>query len=604
MDFIQIYLNKYFLQYLNCIRGFNHICMEKQWQLRPAIDKSLIKQYPKYHRVILQLLFDRNLKEKEEIKKFLFPDFERDTFDPFLFKNMDEAVDLIISHIKAQNKIVVYGDYDADGVTATAVLTETLSILKAKIDIYIPHRAKEGYGLNQAAVKEIAAAGTKLIITVDSGIRNRGEVEFARRLGLDIIITDHHLAAEKESERPEALLIDPVVSGETYPFKKLAGVGVAFKVSAAVVSRSTLSPEQKKKLLDRLLDLTAVGTVADCVSLLGENRSLVKRGLEIINSRSRLGLRELIKVAGLRDNLRLNAWHIGFQLAPRLNAAGRLGHANTAFKLVTTSNKEEAKSLAKELNERNTDRQRLTEEITIAAEKQVGDEDKIIICVFSDETGEEAWNEGVIGLVAGRLAEKHNRPTLVITRSGTELKGSGRSAAGLNLFQAIEAASRWLDKYGGHASACGFSLSPANLEKFKIAVTKAVEENLNEEKLQPRLLIDTVLPLEEINEELVTNILRFEPFGQDNPRPLFASFGATIVDIITMGLKAEHIKLRLKTEKSGIFSAVGFGQAEKWENLRIGHKIDIVYYIEFNEFNGRREIQLKIIDIHYGPLAK
>lgn len=573
--------------------------MEKQWQLRPAIDKALVKKYPEYHRIVLQLLFDRGLKEKEEIEKFLFPDFERDTFDPFLFKNMAAAVDLIISHIKAQNKIVVYGDYDADGVTATAVLAETLSILKAKVDVYIPHRVKEGYGLNQAAVKEIAAGGAKLIITVDGGIRNKKEVEFARHLGLDIIITDHHLAAEKESERPQTLLIDPMISGETYPFKKLAGVGVAFKVAAAIVSRSTLTVEQKKKLLDRLLDLTAVGTVADCVSLLGENRVLVKRGLEILNSRPRLGLKELIKVAGLRDDMELNAWHIGFQLAPRLNAAGRMGHANTAFELVTTKNKEEAEVLAKRLNEKNATRQRLTEEVTAAAEKQVKKEDKIIISVFSDETGEEAWNEGIIGLVAGRLAEKYNRPTLVITRSGAELKGSGRSAAGLNLFQTIETASQWLDKYGGHASACGFSLLPTNLKKFKTTVTKVVEENLDEEKLQPKLLIDAVLPLEEINEELVTNILRFEPFGQDNPRPLFVSFGAIIVDIITMGLKAEHIKLRLKTEKSGIFSAVGFGQAEKWKDLRIGHKIDIVYYIEFNEFNGRREIQLKIIDIHY-----
>ncbi len=573
--------------------------MEKQWQLRPAIDKALVKKYPEYHRIILQLLFDRGLKEKEEIEKFLFPDFERDTFDPFLFKNMAAAVDLIISHIKAQNKIVVYGDYDADGVTATAVLAEALSILKAKIDIYIPHRVKEGYGLNKEAVTKIASAGAKLIITVDGGIRNKKEVEFARHLGLDIIITDHHLAAEKESERPQTLLIDPMISGETYPFKKLAGVGVAFKVAAAIVSRSTLTVEQKKKLLDRLLDLTAVGTVADCVSLLGENRVLVKRGLEILNSRPRLGLKELIKVAGLRGDMELNAWHIGFQLAPRLNAAGRMGHANTAFELVTTKNKEEAEVLAKRLNEKNATRQRLTEEVTAAAEKQVKKEDKIIISVFSDETGEEAWNEGIIGLVAGRLAEKYNRPTLVITRSGAELKGSGRSAAGLNLFQTIETASQWLDKYGGHASACGFSLLPTNLEKFKTTVTKVVEENLDEEKLQPKLLIDAMLPLEEINEELVTNILRFEPFGQDNPRPLFVSFGAIIVDIITMGLKAEHIKLRLKTEKSGIFSAVGFGQAEKWKNLRIGHKIDIVYYIEFNEFNGRREIQLKIIDIHY-----
>jgi len=205
----------------------------------------------------------------------------------------------------------------------------------------------------------------------------------------------------------------------------------------------------------------------------------------------------------------------------------------------------------------------------------------------------------VIGLVAGRLAEKYNRPALVITQSGQTLKGSGRSAVGLNLFKIIKTASRWLDKYGGHANACGFSLKPANLEKFREAVIAATEQKIKEKDLCPKLLIDAVLNLEEINEELVDKILRFEPFGQNNPRPLFVGFSVTIVDIITMGSKAEHIKLRLKTEKSRIFSAIGFGQAEKWEKLRIGHKIDIVYYVEFNEFNGQREIQLKIIDIHY-----
>ncbi len=567
---------------------------QKIWQIREPAGKHFIQKHPTFNRVILQLLYNRGIKEKEDIRRFLEPDYKIDLFNPFLFANMSEAVDLIIKHIKAQNKIVVYGDYDADGITASALLVKALSILHAKVDVYIPYRVEEGYGLNKKAIKYIAQNDTKLIITVDTGIRNKQEIEYAKKLGIDIILTDHHFIPSEE-ELPPCLIINPILEKEKYPFKFLAGVGVAFKLATAIISRAKLDQSTKDKIEKRLLDLVAIGTVADCVSLLGENRILAKYGLEELNNTKNIGLQELIKAASIQDS-KINSWNISFQIAPRLNAAGRMDHANTAFELLVTNNREEALALSRRLNDKNQQRQKVTEEIMQEVEEQLKDqkEEKILIGISKKE---QAWNEGVIGLVAGRITEKYYKPTLIISCAKDGWRGSGRSIEEFNLIKAIEKCKDVLSKYGGHRLACGFGVSDKNLKLFVDKIRKIANKELKGVDLRPKLKIEAELNLEDITEDLVKEIENFAPFGQDNPRPMFLSRGVSIVDIMTMGLDNEHIKLKLRGRESRLIDALGFYQSERWKDLKIGDIIDIVYYLEMNNFNGYSTPQLKIIDI-------
>ncbi|MFH1233564.1 MAG: single-stranded-DNA-specific exonuclease RecJ [Patescibacteria group bacterium] len=582
------------------------------WQIAPKISEELIKQYQylnkdtkrpmghsvfKAHPVILQLLFNRGLVEKEEIEKFFQAGFG-DLLDPFLFKYMQPAVDLIISHIKTGNKIIIYGDYDADGITASAVLVEILTIFKANVGVYIPDRMSEGYGLNEKAVDKIARAGTKLIITVDNGIRNKKEVNYIKRLGLDVVITDHHEPPADKNDLPDCLIINPKT--EDYPFKSLAGVGVSFKLALALIKKSKLTEEQKKKLAEKILDLVAVGTVADCVSLIGENRILIKQGLKIINKYSRLGLKELIKTAQINGfKKEICSWNISWQIAPRLNSAGRLDHANTAFKLLITKDEEEAKIIAEKLNIKNSERQKLTKTIVEACCIKVEQEmleDKILILLAPNLENDAvgfSWPEGVIGLVAGRFCDQYSRPTLVITKTGEEIKGSGRSIEEFNITKAIEQLRQYLVKFGGHSQACGFTVNNQDdLFKFTVDLKKIANEQLEKIDLTQKLIIEAELKLSEIDDQLVEKIGEFEPFGEDNPQPKFVSFNLIITDKMTMGANGQHVKFRF-----GDFWALAFGQTEKCSELKINDKVDVVYYIEFNEFNGRRSVQMNIVDV-------
>jgi len=568
--------------------------MEKVWQVLPKIESDFISKNPEYNQVILQLLFNRGIKTPEEIKAF-FNDNYDDLADPFSFNDMKPAVELIIKHVKEQNKIVIYGDYDADGVTAAALLVEVLKILKAKVDVYIPDRAREGYGLNEKAILSIANQGVKLIITVDQGIRDKEEVARAKDLGLDVIITDHHIAPSKKEDLPDCPVINPNVLSEKYFFKFLSGAGVALQLARAIIQKSKLGENDKQLLEDGLLDLVAIGTVADCVSLMGENRLLVKTGLEVLNKTKRLGLRKLIKVAQI-DKRELEAWNIGFQIGPRLNAAGRLKSANTAFELLITKDEKAAQDLASQLDVGNKTRQTITKEIMGEIAKQVASQkdQKIIIgvCPIDEDKSSTVWNEGVIGLVAGRIADKYYKPVLVITKSEDGYKGSGRSIPEFNIIAAVEDCSDFLTKYGGHPAACGFSLEPMKLEKFKNKMQSLAKAELADKKLQPKLAIDCELNLEEIDENLVNDIAKLAPFGQNNPQPKFISEEVRIKDIMTMGVDGQHIKFRFNG-----FWALAFSRADDWKDFKIGDVVDIVYYLEENEFNGNREIQLKLVDI-------
>lgn len=564
----------------------------------PLATADFIKKNPEYNKIILQLLFNRGLIDKGRIEVFFQPDKIR-LSDPFLFKNMAAAAALVIKHIKEQNLIVVYGDYDADGVTATATLIEILNIFKAKTRVYIPGRASEGYGLNKKAIAELVKSGAKLIITVDNGIRNKAEAAYAKSLGIDLIITDHHEPPPEPSDWPDCLIINP--KAEAYPYKSLAGVGVAFKFAQGLIELSKLDEPLKNKLAEKILDLAAIGTVADLVSLLGENRTLVSRGLKIINQRKRLGIAELVKTAQANgnSNKKINALAIGWQISPRLNSAGRLDHANTAYELLITKDRGEAQAIAKKLNLKNGERQKITEAITdycrqIIKEKMAGDK-ILVVCSpnLAAESEETAWPEGVVGLVAGRLCDEYGRPVLAITKIKNEIKGSGRSISEFNIMQAIESSSRYLEKFGGHAAACGFTLKSREvLAEFTREMKKIAGQDLDGVELTPKILIEAQIDLADIADELLEELEKFEPFGQDNERPKFLSRGLAIMDKISMGAEAQHIKFRF-----GAIWAVAFGQAENYKDFKIGDKIDAVYYLEFNEFNGRKSAQMKIVDI-------
>lgn len=565
--------------------------MSKIWQVMSKIEDDFIKKYPEYSPVVLQLLKNRDLKTKEEMKEFLEADFEKYTYDPFLFSQMEKVIDLIIKHIKAQNKIIVYGDYDVDGVTSSAVLVEILSLFKAQVESYIPDRVDEGYGLNKNAVEEISRRGAKLIITVDCGIRSKEEIGFAKELGMEVILTDHHSGPEKVGEYPNCLIVCPSLIEENYPFRYLAGVGVAYKVAKALIQRSKLEEKQKKLLEERILDLVAVGTVSDCVSLLGENRVLVKKGLEELNNGRRIGLKKLLEIAQVNSKV-LDAWNIGFQIGPRINAAGRMEHANYAYDLLVTKSEKEASKLSRKLNSLNQDRQKITEEIMEEVESQIENDGKDNLIIGICESKENAWNEGVVGLVAGRICEKYYRPILVITKTEEGYKGSGRSIEEFNIIEAIEDCSEYLDKYGGHPAACGFSFSEENKLKFLEKIKDLANKKLENLDLKPKIYIEAEIDVKDITEDLLDEIQRFAPFGQDNNKPKFLSHNIQIRDVMTMGTEGQHIKFRL----NGIW-ALSFNGAEEWKDFQIGDFVDMVYYIDKNEFNGRSEIQLKIVDM-------
>lgn len=566
--------------------------MNKQWKLLEAAPQDFKAALDGLHPIVGRLLYNRGLRTAEQIDYFLHPDKE---LDPFLLTDMRAAVELTVKHIKALNRIAICGDYDADGVSSSAIMTETLRALSAKVEVWIPSRFGQGYGLSQAIIQELKDQGFSLIITVDNGIRSKAEAEFAQSLGIDIIITDHHEGPPTREEEPQCLLIDPILEHETYPFKYLCGAGVAYKFASALITSSKLSEEEKENLKNKIIDLAAIGTIADCVTLLGENRALVAKGLAAINRRPRLGIRELASVAGITGEL--DSWNISWQITPRLNVAGRLDHANTAYQLLITEDASEARQIAGELNQKNIERQVMTKTIVEAAATEIEAnqlDEKLLIAVSPNVLDENSpgWNEGVIGLAAGRLAEKYSRPCFVITRSEGKIKGSGRSVEQFNLVEALEAGKEHLDRYGGHKMACGFTLKSVDELDGFVAKAKAMAAKvLAQVDLSPIISVEAELKIEEVNDELIEAVQLFRPFGQDNPEPKFLS-RATLEEIMVMGKDKTHIKFRV-----GGRWALAFGRAEELAHLKSGDIIDFVYTVGFNEFNGRREAQLKIVDL-------
>ena len=560
----------------------------KRWLVAPTIPPESQKQLAHFHPILGQILFNRGFVEPGHIQAFLDGHY-LESDDPFLLADMDRVVARIRRAMEDDELVVVYGDFDADGVTATVLLTEALrglGIDRRRVRPYIPDRVDEGYGLNKGAIEAIREFGAGLMITVDCGIRSIAEVAYANELGLDVIITDHHSLG---AQLPEALaVINPKRTDSAYPDRMLAGVGIAYKVAQALY-RSM--PDQALFEVTSFLDLVAVGTVADLVPLLDENRTLVSSGLRELNQLRRPGLSALAKVSGLSGGA-ITAESIGFGLGPRINAAGRLGHAYSAARLLAANNDYAARQLADELNALNRRRQQLTDELGTIAEALVDPEELVLIA------SDEQFQSGVVGLVASRLAERNYRPAIVIEKGLEVSRGSCRSIPEFHMTQALDETADLLVRHGGHAQAAGFTVLNENLDSFVNRMREIAERDLGDKELVPAIEIDAVLDISDIDWALFETLAQLEPTGKGNPTPVFVSRNVEVVSYRAVGRDSSHLQLhvRSRSEKGGqAIPAIAFRQSD-WAAI-MPESIDIVFTIGVNEWNGRRNLQLVIQDI-------
>jgi len=566
---------------------------DKLWQLAEPISADILGQFPELDPVLLQLLWNRGLKDQAAIDEFLNPDWLADVHDPFLFKDMKRAVERIYEAIGGNQTIGVFGDYDADGVTAAVIITSTLKKLGAKVEVYLPHREREGYGLNEEAIRYLKDRGVSLLITCDCGVANPSQVSLANSLGLTVIVTDHHQA---QAELPAAFaILHPGLAGESYPFKFLSGGGVAFKLVQGLLRYEGCHLSQTEREIQEkwLLDLVAISTVADMVKLTGENRTLVKYGLTVLRKTRRLGLKKLIEVAGLNFD-DLDTYAIGFQIAPRINAAGRMDHANAAYALLMSENSTEAEELARSINLTNSQRQAITDVMFKEACEQIG---KINIKTFFIQAYKPEWSLGLVGLVAGKLVQQYNRPALVMCQVGDKIAGSGRAGVGgFDLANALTACSEYLVSFGGHKEAAGFSLSINQLENFLSKFAKLAKAHLSGQDLTAKLAVDAVFTLDKIDWHIAEQVELLEPFGQGNHGARFASYGVLIANTQPVGSAGQHLRLELSFESSHQ-RFIWFNSAESSKQFSIGDKVDVVYEVGVNEWNNTRQLELKVVDI-------
>ncbi|WIF94182.1 single-stranded-DNA-specific exonuclease RecJ [Caminicella sporogenes] len=540
--------------------------------------------------IVESILYAKGITAKEEIEEFL-SDRPKKTYNPFLIKNMKEAVEKILNHLKNNSKIVIFGDYDVDGVTSTALLVEFFSNITNNIDYYIPNRFSEGYGLNKEAIKYIKEEMKgDLIITVDNGVSSFDEVEYAKETGLDIIVTDHHNPPEK---LPKCILVDVKQKGDIYPFKELCGCGIAFKLAQAL-QRSLKLP---KNTLSKLLDLVTLATIADIVPLIDENRTLIKYGLRIINSNKRLGLSVLREVVGLKDK-EINAGRIGFILAPCFNAAGRLEDAKLGVELLLEKNEERALKLANILYRLNRERQKVQERgeeyCRQLVEKNYMKYDFLVLRA-------DNISEGVIGIVAGKIKDIFYKPTLVVTKTEEGyLKGSGRSIKGINIYEELKKVSDLFIGFGGHEMACGFSLEEDKLDELREKLDFRAKEIKNESPdiFIPKIDIIAEIKPSDLTIDLIEEVSKLEPYGMGNSKPLFAIKNIKVNTNWTRACGNNNIHLKFSGKKDNIFlNGVGFSLAEKYNNLGEVLYVDIAFSPEINEYNGKVSVQMVIEDI-------
>jgi len=559
----------------------------RRWRVQPIIPRDVDVALREFSPFMRQLLYNRGLVDPDAAAGFVAGTTHLTT-DPFLLKDMAAAVERLHRAISGGERIAVYGDYDADGVTATALLFEFLTAVGAEVQAYIPNRYDEGYGLNDDALQALAAEGVDLVITVDCGVRSLAEVALAVELRMDLIITDHHAPG---ADLPlAAAVINPKQPGDAYPDKRLAGVGLAYKLAQAYLEtypQPGVDPAE-------WLDLVAIGTVADLALLTGENRQLVKGGIDRIRRQNRLGLQALAGVAGI-DLGTCDSSTIGFGLGPRLNAAGRIDSAMNAFELLTTTDNQRAGVLAQLLESQNSKRQAETHEIREQAAARVLEQDPDALLFFA---ADPAFSPGVVGLAASRLAESFYRPAIVAHQGETFTVGSCRSIPEFHITRALDECAGLLVRHGGHAAAAGFTvhneLVPALVEQLMAIAAR----ELAEVPLEPVIDIDREIKLEKLNPGFVAGIFNdlhlLEPTGRGNPEPVFASYNVAVRQARVVGMEGKHLKLTLEAGKS-IYDAIAFQQGHWLADMP--ERVDIVYRFEENRYMGRVSTQLNVRDI-------
>ena len=557
--------------------------MNKKWEVckenKNDIDK--ISKENGLSDLISSILASRGIIEKEDVREFLNP--TRDDFhDPLLMPDMEKAVDRILKAIQTQEKTIIYGDYDVDGITSITVLKKFLEERNLQVGEYIPNRLNEGYGLNKEAVKKIAEQGYKLIITVDCGISCIEEIKYATELGLEVIVTDHHEPAE---ELPKCLaVVDAKRKDNQYPFNQLAGVGVVFKLIQAISIKLNLDNKEYLKYLD----IVCVGTISDIVPLVDENRVITKLGLKLVPISKNIGLRTLLASTGYKE---VNSTTISFGIAPRINACGRMGEEKEALRLFLTNDLHEAKEITERLNNYNLERQETEKRIFKQALEQIENGEKDKSCIV---LGQEGWHHGIIGIVASKVTDIYFKPSILICFEGEEGKGSGRSIPGFNLHDAVMNCDTYVEKFGGHSMAIGINVKRENFEKFK----KEFEEytqNSHISDIIPIIQIDKQVDIKKINIQEVNELKLLEPYGEGNKMPVFLIKNLKILSIRSLS-EGKHIKMKLGIDNYMI-DAIGFNMGEVADKYLIGDKVDIVGSLEINQFGGNENIQVNLKDL-------
>ncbi len=559
-----------------------------QWKIKtPTIqgDKKV-----SIHPIIDQLLSQRGISD-DMMESFLVPNYDKDLHDPFLFRDMERTVARIHEAILKKETIGIFGDHDADGVSSAVLLAEGLEALGASVTVYIPDKITEGHGINIEAIDQFVTEDVRVMISVDCGTSSYDAVHYATQKDIDVIITDHHHAPET---LPQAYaIINPKIKNETYPFTELSGTSVAFKVLQALYMRH--APDQQAQL-KWFLDVVCVGTIADCVPLIGENRTLVSYGLMVLNKTRRVGYKEICAVGQFCKNAEgIRAETVAFHLAPRINAAGRMVHAKHAYDLLRETDVAKARDKAIFIEELNEKRKHITDKITRRVEKIVEQEQygRSFIIVAGDD-----YPVGIIGIVAGRIAEKYRKPTGIFTRFDTESRGSFRSANGVHVVDALHACEKHIMKFGGHEKAAGATVRHEDFDLFSQKIDEHVA-NILEEVPEPYISADMEISLNDVTLELIDLITALEPFGEGNAEPVFVIRSVVVADVRVVGSTGAHVKMvcadphdaRLRID------AIGFFMKEKFQNIIQNDHVDIIARIQKNEWNGRVSVQLQMLDI-------
>lgn len=586
--------------------------MKKHWTVRPPDVElqNLFERELKISSLTAQLLVNRGLRCPSEAFSFLSPSL-KNLHDPFNMKDMGRATERIIKAIKENEKIVIYGDYDVDGTTATALLylflreamgygqeaianTHCLSPIAHRLHYYIPERLKEGYGLNNNALKHISDSGTKIVITTDCGITNYEEVSFANSIGLDVIITDHHEPADRLP--PAYAILNPKQPECAFPFKELAGVGVAFNLIIALRSKLKECGHFADSIpnLKNYTDIVALGTIADMVPLVDENRILVRYGLDELTLGKRPGIRALKEVSGVKGSVKAGV--VGFQLAPRINAAGRLDNAGKGVRLLTTYDDKEAMDIARELDRENVDRQRLEKAILSEAVEIIEKEEFEIHKKKAIILAKEGWHPGVIGIVASRLIDRYHRPAIVISLKDGEGKGSARGIKNFHILDGLDACKDLLVKYGGHKMAAGFTISKENMKLFESAFYSMAEKALSFEDLLPEVSLDSYVALDELSERMVQEMESLAPFGMSNPEPLLGARDVSIAKSKVVGNHHLGLKIRQTREVQKLWDGIAYRMGHI--HPLNGNNFDIAFIPYIDEWNGNRNLKLKVKEIN------